>query len=657
MPAGLPYFAWIDASETTFTSAHLRWDEQVFSFDLKQDEGDPASLTAVVRRPVNAAGERIGLLGPGRKIWCWFALDCGPALLKFRGRLVGIPTSIFEELVTLEFVARPIDVVAQKAAVADSLRVLPYYDDAVIDPARRSDPDVVLEGYTKIWHYDPSTHHVSVSDEITGEDGLVVFDGASEASKVLYDGLSLSLPNGPLSRVDVAAEFTWTQQAQGVVDLTDYLRSNWPGAVNGVISSYSMTASDWPTIGAGLGDGWVVADSTATDFYDYTVHTTTITQPVTWHVELGHTTSITVTESYSFVNGPVGQLPEGWIPSGINSTEEHNYTYDSTTGAITSGSDSITGVRSVMPKQSFQPTLIAGYDAKRPYTEKLTFSLVADVQSILTAPEDGEALLIDDVRSVDLSQIIGDPRRRSYIATDRGNRSLEHLICLARAHLMKRARVVEIAFAPKLSRMPEITLRKNCFLVEPRVGEAQGKIIGYSVGLDGNDGRIKCEVRIGCAIGRGGSQVLTEGIPTYCVVAYAGADYQQFNERVVGFTPTDSSVGYQPPNFVPNDDGVNFLSALSAADVLAQPLVVENPLDLQAINLRENVYYGAPAAVDPFEITRAIAAREEYNRNLLAQYETRATFKLKSMTAGFTSAYELQVTDLKIPTGYDLEAS
>ena len=133
MPAGLPYFAWIDASETTFGPEHMRWDEAVFSFNLSQEEGDPASLTAQVRRPRNVDGDPIGLLGPGRKIWCWFALDCGPALIKFRGRLVGIPTSIFEELVTLEFVARPFDVVAQKEALADTLRVLPFYDEAVLD--------------------------------------------------------------------------------------------------------------------------------------------------------------------------------------------------------------------------------------------------------------------------------------------------------------------------------------------------------------------------------------------------------------------------------------------------------------------------------------------------------------------------------------------
>src|SRR4249919_1882400 len=257
MPAGLPYFAWIDATETTFGSEHLRWDEQVFSFTLKQDEGDPASMTIVVRRPVNVDGDAIGLLGPGRKIWVWFALDCGPALIKLRGRLVGVPTSIFEELVTLEFVARPIDLVAQKEALAETLRVLPYYDEVVIDKARRTDPEVVLEGYTAIWHYDRETHQLTVSNEVTGEDGLVEFDGMSEDGKVLWDGLGLTLTSGPLSRVDVNAEFNWTQGARGNVDLTEYLTSNWDSsgyAPTGGIASFTFAASDWPKNGAGIGN-------------------------------------------------------------------------------------------------------------------------------------------------------------------------------------------------------------------------------------------------------------------------------------------------------------------------------------------------------------------------------------------------------------------
>ena len=90
-------------------------------------------------------------------------------------------------------------------------------------------------------------------------------------------------------------------------------------------------------------------------------------------------------------------------------------------------------------------------------------------------------------------------------------------------------------------------MRSQTPMTSPRVGEATGKIISYSLALDGSDGQIKCEVRIGCTIGRGGSAVATDGTPTYCTIDYTGFDYQQFSERVVLFDQVDTSVGYQPP--------------------------------------------------------------------------------------------------------------
>jgi hypothetical protein len=651
----MPYFAWIDPGETVFGPEHMRWDEDVFSFTLKQDEGDPASLTVVVRRPRNDAGDAIGLLGPGRRIWAWFALDCGPDLIRFRGRLVGVPTSIFEELVTLEFVARPMDLVAQKAALADMLRVLPYYDEVVIDPTRRTDPEVVLEGYSKLWHYDRETLVLTVSDEITGEDGLVEFDGASEGGKVLYDGLSLNLTSGPLARVDVSAEYTWTQSAQGQVDLTNYLIGNWPDTYRGMITSYSLTADNWPKAGAGIGDGWVVAEAAASTPYSLQVKTRisgsklTVTNPDTgWFGTSSYTTTFEDTQSY--VDAPIGigfseLVTSDTITTGKNNSYSRSY---SATGAF-------------LPLNYTTVTLSAAYTANRQCTEVVTFSLYADVQPVLTDPNDGEALLINDIKSVNLSETIGDyvpigdPRRRSYIATERGNRSIEHLIALARAHLLQRARVVEIAFAPKLSRMPEITLRKNGFLVEPRVGEALGKIIGYSLALDGSDGHIKCEVRIGCAIGYGGSAVAAGGDPTYCSIDYVGADYQQFTGRTVLF---DTSVGYQPPSADPNDDGIEFLSVLRAEDVIETPLVVENPASAQVAPLfRAGQFASVPISGATIDQMKEIpAARSQAINDALKQYETKASFKLKSMSRQFSSDYEVQVGDLNIPTGYNLEA-
>jgi hypothetical protein len=672
----MPYFAWIDPGETAFLPEHMRWDESVFSFTLKQDEGDPASLTLAVRRPRNEAGIAIGLLGPGRKIWCWFALDCGPDLVKFRGRLVGVPTSIFEELVTLEFVARPIDLVAQKEALAQTLRVLPYYDEVVIDKARRTDPEVVLEGYSKIWHYDRETHVLTVSDEIDGEDGLVEFDGVSEDGKVLYDGLSLTLTSGPLSRVDIVAEYAWTQQAQGRVDLSDYLCRNWPDGGRNYITSYSLTSDGWPKAGATIGDGWVVAEASASTPYDLSVKSKTTGSDITvifpdtsWfgpsstHTTISETESYTVAPSYlswpRMVTSDRSSVTLGKVQAVFGIPGE--------SGSSTSLSRQYTAVAAALPLHFTTVSLTAGYSANRPCTERVSFSLMADVQHILTDPEDGEALRIDDVKSVNLSEPlgaevpIGDLRRRSYIATERGNRSLEHLIALARAHLLKRARVVEIAFAPKLARMPEITLRKNASLIEPRVGEALGKIIGYSIALNGSDGRLQCEARIGCAIGRGGSVVTADGTPTYCSIDYTGADYQQFTGRTVLL---DTSVGYQPPSSNPNDDGLDFTSVLRAEDVIDQPLVVENPASVQADYVfTHSGFRNAAPIFKPFitdeeqqQLQAAVQARSEAIRNALKQVETRATFKLKSMTREFSSDYDVQVTDLKIPIGYDLEA-
>ena len=301
-----------------------------------------------------------------------------------------------------------------------------------------------------------------------------------------------------------------------------------------------------------------------------------------------------------------------------------------------------------------RPTLAAGYTAARPCTETVSLTLFADVQHVLTDPDDGEALTINDVRSVNLSDPLDsgevpivDPRRRSYVATERGNASVEHLIALARAQLLKRSRVVEITFVPKLSRMPEITLRKNAYLAEPRIGEATGKIIGYTLALDGADGQVKCEVKIGCAIGRGGSAIAAGGDPTYCSVDYAGADYQQFTGRIELF---DTSVGYAPPLADPNDDGLNFLSAITADDVIDTPLSVAYPPAVQRAALT------GLSELDFILLEGETGTRSEVFGNILKQNETKATFKLKSMSREFSTPYDIQVTDLKVPTGYNLEA-
>ena len=71
--AGPFYWAWVDATETTFTTDHVREDETLFGFAVSQSEGEFAALSLELKNP------RVGLLSPGRKVWGWLSWDNGSA--------------------------------------------------------------------------------------------------------------------------------------------------------------------------------------------------------------------------------------------------------------------------------------------------------------------------------------------------------------------------------------------------------------------------------------------------------------------------------------------------------------------------------------------------------------------------------------------------
>ena len=174
------HFAWVDASETIFGPQHLVEDEKVLSFAIEHSEGDFASLSVVIKNP------RIGLLAPARKTWAWLSHGSTPL---FFGRLVGVPSSINQNAVTLEFIARPADYAAQKEALAITLRTLPYYDPVFLTPEAQVDPDTVLEARPELWHIDRTTLAVTTSHILVGEDGVEEF----YENEVPYDSVAISI--------------------------------------------------------------------------------------------------------------------------------------------------------------------------------------------------------------------------------------------------------------------------------------------------------------------------------------------------------------------------------------------------------------------------------------------------------------------------------
>jgi hypothetical protein len=672
------FFAWVDPDETEFLEEHERYDENVFSFRLEHNEGDFATLELEVRRPRNEAGNPVGLLAPGRKIWAWFAFDCGTDLVKFFGRLVGVTNNVLPEVVSIRFIARPIDFADQKADLAESLRVLPNYDPIFIDESRRDDPDAVLEGYSKIWAIDRETHEVTVSDILIGEDTSISL-GPHEMD---FEGLDMAPAGVPLTSVHVSAEMTWTQLARGTVSFTEYIVSNWPNegeatgdaelAASGIITSWTFGADNWPQNGTSLGDGWQAANSSAIDLYDTNVQTKSSTDKITIKWWDGETTTqeSSVSQDYLPIEPP-GSYRLGDVMTENESDSklgDWEFKLFGASQPIVSWSRRYSSTDQVVILKHTKPTLDAAYDSNRNLTELVSFVLTADMQPILTEPGDQETMRIDNLRSVNLSDPlgedtggelpIGDPRRRSYITTDRGQQSLQYMMAVARAHLRKKARAVELTISPRLGRFPEMSLRKSIEVNDPRLpdGSAFGKIINYSMALNGDDGKLQCRVKIGCPIGRGGTVTTINGDPVYVEEGYVQLGYQAYEGRTILF---DEALGFTPPVFNPQDDGIDFLAGLKAEDVLAEPLQptysTANPA--ARTSKRATARAGEDEKTYQEQANEYLQARAEAEKARLDADATSVRMKLKSMTAAFSSPYEITTTVMKVPTGFNLEST
>lgn len=706
MARGSNYFAWVDPG-TPWSGALLRFDEDVFSFTISQSEGNAASLIVQVRNP------RAGPLNvlAGRKLWAWLAHECdgNGGLFKIFGRLVGIPQNMIGDLVTFEFMARPSNYEALKAALGESLKVLPYYDRVFIDPNReQSDKDNVLEGYTKIWHVERApengAHAVTVSDEIDGEDGDITLN----PEDMEFEGLEMRIPTSPLTRVEVNATFNWTQtSAGGGIDLARYITDHWPhlsgtGGFPYIISSYTFGANSWPKAGTTIGDGWVVTFSSTTPLSDLVVrhHSEAgklISRPGTSMLsplgDAGFGEGGTVEQesslSFDYIGGglninrpsPGGSIRYPKIVTQNDTKVEYsdipNAKLGESSSTVSSLNRSYSDTITVVPLLETHVQLHIGFQAGRPLNEKVHFTLVADVQPVLTEPEDDMAIILPDLNSVDLSKQIGEgldaevpidnSGARSYIVKDRGQDSLRYLLALARAALLKRSRCVEIIVNPFVEHMPQVTLRKNLIVVDDRIpgGGCVGKITEYQLALDGKTGRIETSVKIQCCVGRAGSLTFSDGEALYIDEEYIDNDYQEFTDQQVALDEVED-VGFTVPLFDAQDDGLNFFSNIDVEDIIDEPVQVVFGPQVQFLHLSAGAGGGTINLPGPSSIPGAsggernqqiVQERNAALTNTLQQIQTQVRFKLKPMSKVFSSNYDVEVTNLIVPKHIDLETS
>lgn len=635
-------FAWVDATETTFDPVtHAREDARVYSYEFNQSEGDFATLRITILNP------RKGLLAPSRKRWLWFsALIGGVQTPLFFGRLNGIPPNFYKNTIEIEFIGRPADYVDQKMTLAETLKELPYWDPLFIRDDALDDPDVVLEARSALWHIDPVTHEVTISDLIVGEDGIVEFT----ADDYYDSGIELSIGQTPARSVTVSATINWDNQGAGRIDLTGLISGDgaWASAgpsYPGLISSYTFMGlfNDWPQDQTTYSGGWYVAQSYLINVTGQNVPPVIKKEPQWGEV---------------FVDYPAN-LPEGSLvlrgmnfgqSVGIAQTDIETDTF----GSILSQPVSVTYV----PLGWGMFKYVLGYSASREYSEKLTLVLTCDVQDVVTLPGEDEAIRID-VNSNKASEYIngvipiGDVGRRSYIDSDRGKQSLAYLILCARAALVAKARTVNLSITTNFANGIACTLRKNALVYNERFpgGQILGKITAIKHALDGATGALLYQITLASAVGRGGSYTASLGDPTYVEEGYVTAGYQQY-ENVIDVLSTED-VSYSITPYEPNDDGIDFSSPLSIKDVVKY-FAIENGPGVQA-----DLVLGSITSDTPGQIIKIAQTYydESTVREIIQEHPTRIHLEMKPLTTGpFETAVEVTLSDLVIPKQIDLEA-
>ncbi|MEN6306087.1 MAG: hypothetical protein ABFD96_25400 [Armatimonadia bacterium] len=499
------YLALVNKTDTTFDAAFARHDELVRGFTVSQEEGDFCGLTVTIEKPSQA------LLDPARKQWAWLSMEEGSALVPlFFGRVVGVPTDLQEDFVTIDFLAKPANFEAQKQTIAAGLRVPPFWDYAFIDPQMWADADTALEARTEVWDIDRVTNQVSATSILEGADGTL----SITADLIPENGFALSYGDAPLRKVRLEMRSMWTQMLKGSIDITAELLAAFKaaGSATGFVTSYT---------GQGLYDDWPMEGDNLGNVYSF--------GPQAIEVADGKG----LQRKYKSVSVSYDRAPTG--------TEQ-----------IEESGKMVVEFR----RWGFAISCAVAYDIEIDRTEDISFEVIADVQDVVNDAEDQQSEIIT-MSSGNIGVLlgpgsaqeipIGDTSRDTFFPSARGLQAIEFGLAHARALLLRRARAVEIKVVVPIGTAILASCRKSATVYHPEIpgGSATGKIVSYAFGVDGDSGSEQGSITIACLVGKSTAIAAVTGTPVWAEASYVGADYQQFT-GAVGVS-TDLAMTFSPP--------------------------------------------------------------------------------------------------------------
>ena len=458
MPVGKLFFALVDPDEVFDEVVHAREDVPVFSLNIDQSEGQFASAS------IEIPNMGIGILSPAFKKRIFISCEHeGGIKLLFSGRVMGFPSNLSGETITLEYDARPEGWETTQYDFIQTLKVAPYYNQLFIDPDKWDDATEILETRSALIHWNRASGGISLSDIIEGSEFIDVDDN------FLFDSLSSTIGDAPLNFVDVQIEAQWEQIGIGEVNAGEAIRLEFTNSAIATpqINTLSPLSFEDAWNGAKTPSGYDILESVLT--------------PVADEFDL-----------------QPEDLRSGWATV---SGEDYPTKKDTTPS-----------VRAVsVPRVWYQGklTLQASYEQKR--REVLVMRLAVATQDFSLKGDAGEliSLRLQDVTSEIQGEILS-PKKPSFFydpveddLTSYGQGVIENGLLRARARLVKSSRIIETQFQTDVSDVVDVSCDHSIRISDQRLpGEnVRGKVLGYSFSFT-HEEQI-AQLSIGSVIGTG----------------------------------------------------------------------------------------------------------------------------------------------------------
>jgi hypothetical protein len=416
----------------------------------------------------------------------------------FSGYVVKNPLKERNHCVTITLTAESPQAGAHLFLDQRRLKVLPFFDPLFVEDDHLDDVDEILEGYTKLPHWD-RCGVFSFSEILEGSNILNVgenFDQASLKTKVI---------KRPLEQVQVHLSAQWVQEYTGLVNLSPALIDALPEPFIATLTPTSLKKA-WFREGRVLAHtGYSVMQSMLVPF-----------DPVTG----GVSDRYPPVSSEFFVNERAGvRLPHSWfVPHLVLGVTYRQKREESVHLTLCSSLQEIlpqdaVGAEQVTEKKLRFKLQDIRRDEETPlWVKERDYLLDMRVQYkgytyvCLTPHRSSEKFNTDrDFWAPSLMDrsALGDKASSTYFLKPRGEQSIIHALERARAYLAMGARVFETTFETDFDSVEDISCDTSIRLRDPRFkkGEMVGKVVAYT--LTFLHGVARAHVTLRSSIGNG----------------------------------------------------------------------------------------------------------------------------------------------------------